>query len=121
MTPMTRKLVLLVLALSTATCATTTQETPQSPPGAGELVAEPDTATAEPRDTTVTPTPRAPVRRAFFRVCRTGKACGNSCINRNYTCRQPPGCACNGEQEVAAATCDLVLPRLHLAPGLPVS
>ena len=30
------------------------------------------------------------------RVCRTGKACGNSCINRNYTCRQPPGCACNG-------------------------
>lgn len=30
------------------------------------------------------------------RVCRTGKACGNSCINRNYTCRQSPGCACNG-------------------------
>ncbi len=30
------------------------------------------------------------------RVCRTGKACGNSCINRNYTCHQPPGCACNG-------------------------
>lgn len=30
------------------------------------------------------------------RVCRTGKACGNSCINRNYTCRQPPGCACDG-------------------------
>lgn len=30
------------------------------------------------------------------RVCRTGKACGNSCISRNYTCRQPRGCACNG-------------------------
>lgn len=30
------------------------------------------------------------------RTCRKGKACGNSCINRNYTCRQPPGCACNG-------------------------
>lgn len=30
------------------------------------------------------------------RVCRTGKACGNSCINRSLTCRQPPGCACNG-------------------------
>lgn len=30
------------------------------------------------------------------RVCRTGKACGNSCINRSYTCHQPPGCACNG-------------------------
>ena len=26
--------------------------------------------------------------------CSAGKPCGNSCINRNYTCRQPPGCAC---------------------------
>lgn len=30
------------------------------------------------------------------RVCTTGKACGNGCIARNRTCRQPPGCACNG-------------------------
>ena len=30
------------------------------------------------------------------RVCRKGKACGNSCINRNYTCRQSRGCACDG-------------------------
>ena len=30
------------------------------------------------------------------RICRKGKACGNSCINRNYTCHQPRGCACNG-------------------------
>jgi hypothetical protein len=30
------------------------------------------------------------------RICTTGKACGNSCIARNLTCRQPPGCACNG-------------------------
>ena len=29
-------------------------------------------------------------------ICRKGKACGNSCINRNYTCHQPRGCACNG-------------------------
>ena len=28
-------------------------------------------------------------------VCTVGKACGNSCINQSYTCRQPPGCACN--------------------------
>jgi hypothetical protein len=34
--------------------------------------------------------------RACCRVCRTGKACGNSCIARNRTCRQPPGCACDG-------------------------
>jgi hypothetical protein len=30
------------------------------------------------------------------KVCRSGKACGNSCISSSYTCRRPPGCACNG-------------------------
>jgi len=29
------------------------------------------------------------------RRCVTGKACGNSCINVNLECHQPPGCACN--------------------------
>jgi competence protein ComEC len=33
--------------------------------------------------------------RACCRVCTRGKACGNSCINRGYQCRQPPGCACD--------------------------
>ena len=33
--------------------------------------------------------------RACCRVCARGKACGNSCINRGYQCRQPPGCACD--------------------------
>lgn len=33
--------------------------------------------------------------RACCKVCTTGKACGNSCISRSYTCHQPPGCACN--------------------------
>ena len=28
------------------------------------------------------------------RRCVKGKPCGNSCISRSYTCRQPPGCAC---------------------------
>jgi hypothetical protein len=30
------------------------------------------------------------------KVCNKGKACGDSCINRSYTCHQPPGCACDG-------------------------
>ncbi|MGF1629171.1 MAG: hypothetical protein ACFCUT_06840 [Kiloniellaceae bacterium] len=30
------------------------------------------------------------------KICKKGKACGNSCINRSYTCHQPPGCACDG-------------------------
>ena len=29
------------------------------------------------------------------KVCRTGKACGNSCISAKAQCRKPPGCACN--------------------------
>lgn len=38
-------------------------------------------------------TPQTPG--ACCRVCTRGKACGNSCINRGYQCRQPPGCACD--------------------------
>lgn len=30
------------------------------------------------------------------KTCRKGKACGNSYIAMHLTCRQPPGCACNG-------------------------
>ena len=29
------------------------------------------------------------------KICVTGKACGNSCISKNYSCSKPPGCACN--------------------------
>jgi hypothetical protein len=29
------------------------------------------------------------------KVCRKGKACGNSCISRTKTCHKPPGCACD--------------------------
>lgn len=30
------------------------------------------------------------------KVCKQGKACGNSCIAKNKKCHQPKGCACNG-------------------------
>jgi len=30
------------------------------------------------------------------KICTTGKACGDSCISRRYTCHKGPGCACNG-------------------------
>lgn len=29
------------------------------------------------------------------KVCRKGKACGNSCIARDKQCHQPSGCACD--------------------------
>lgn len=32
------------------------------------------------------------------RVCSGGKACGNSCIRRDYTCRKGRGCACNSSE-----------------------
>lgn len=42
---------------------------------------------------------RAPVstrRGRCCTVCSKGKACGDSCISRSSTCRQPSGCACDG-------------------------
>lgn len=30
------------------------------------------------------------------KVCKKGKACGNSCIAADKRCSQPKGCACNG-------------------------
>jgi len=35
------------------------------------------------------------VQKPCCKICRKGKACGNSCIRRTYTCRKPPGCACD--------------------------
>ena len=32
------------------------------------------------------------------RYCGTGKACGDSCINKNDTCKKPRGCACDGQK-----------------------
>ncbi len=29
------------------------------------------------------------------KYCSTGKACGDSCISRSYTCHKAPGCACD--------------------------
>lgn len=30
------------------------------------------------------------------KVCRKGKACGDSCIAKDKTCHKSPGCACDG-------------------------
>ena len=31
------------------------------------------------------------------KICRKGKACGNSCIRKTYTCHKSPGCACDAK------------------------
>jgi hypothetical protein len=30
------------------------------------------------------------------KICRQGKACGNTCISRDKACHVGPGCACDG-------------------------
>lgn len=30
------------------------------------------------------------------KVCKKGKACGDSCISRDYACHKGAGCACDG-------------------------
>lgn len=30
------------------------------------------------------------------KVCKKGKACGDSCIAADNNCSKPPGCACDG-------------------------
>ncbi len=42
----------------------------------------------------LSPSPLQPAQ--CCKICRKGKACGNSCIKRSYTCTKPPGCACDG-------------------------
>ena len=34
--------------------------------------------------------------RECCKICRKGKACGDSCISREKTCQEGPGCACDG-------------------------
>jgi hypothetical protein len=36
------------------------------------------------------------INKICCKICKKGKACGDSCISRKYSCRKPPGCACNG-------------------------
>lgn len=51
---------------------------------------------------TIAPPPPVPATntprpgKVCCKICTKGKACGNSCISRSYTCHQPPGCACDG-------------------------
>lgn len=33
---------------------------------------------------------------ACCKVCKKGKACGDSCIAATASCNKPKGCACNG-------------------------
>ena len=49
----------------------------------------------QPSQPPTTPPSYNPPSQACCKICRKGKACGNSCISRSYTCHKGPGCACN--------------------------
>lgn len=49
-----------------------------------------------PASTSQTPIPGTQIAQACCKVCSKGKACGDSCVAADRTCRQPPGCACDG-------------------------
>jgi hypothetical protein len=36
-----------------------------------------------------------PITEECCKICRKGKACGDTCIARDKECRTPPGCACD--------------------------
>lgn len=40
--------------------------------------------------------PRTYQAQACCKVCRQGKACGDTCISRDKQCHVGPGCACDG-------------------------
>jgi hypothetical protein len=36
------------------------------------------------------------MQQACCKICRAGKACGDTCISRDKVCHVGPGCACDG-------------------------
>jgi len=46
-------------------------------------------------DISLEETDTEPTQRTCCKYCSKGKACGDSCISRSYTCHKAPGCACD--------------------------
>ena len=57
----------------------------------GKRLPEPTTSASPP----LSPDEASSSSEMCCKICRKGKACGNSCIARSRTCHQAPGCACD--------------------------
>jgi len=78
------------------TASPTATATPSPTPTASPTPAHtPTPHPATPTPPAPTPEPPTPTPRTCCRICTTGKACGDTCIPREYECGQPPGCACD--------------------------
>ena len=84
--------ILFALLLSTAPVAPVVAG---SAPGAAAEACGKIAAAADVPSTAAT-LPNGFVAAACCKLCRKGKACGNSCISRAKTCWKGPGCACDG-------------------------
>lgn len=89
-----RRLVFLIAVLLFAVPAFADQTTPDTPVQAAEQATD---LLSE-----LFPQPEQPdfsqvQAAACCKICRKGKACGNSCISRDKTCRKGPGCACDAD------------------------
>jgi hypothetical protein len=61
-------------------------------------VVTPNTVKESPKVQIKTVTPARAVTAPVVTCCKhcsKGKACGDSCISRSYTCHKAPGCACD--------------------------
>lgn len=64
-------------------------------PELGTLTLE-DVSSARERLLNLTAQEAVVIDAACCKMCRKGKACGDSCISRSYQCHKGPGCACDG-------------------------
>lgn len=70
------------------------QTTPQANvPVLQEKTPVPQTSIESAPTTYVAPEPTP--TRYCCKICSKGKACGDTCISRSYTCHKGPGCACD--------------------------
>jgi len=82
-------LIPLAVAVSLAPLANAEQATDALKPGPVSLIASPTQRLLNLRHPQVIPA-------ACCKVCRKGKACGDSCISKAKSCNKGTGCACNG-------------------------
>lgn len=89
--------ILLALGLSLA-CALPSASLAKPPQNASLAPTQQSAATIEIWQDLVSNARKGPTvyLAACCKICRKGKACGDSCISRSYQCHKGPGCACDG-------------------------
>lgn len=76
-------------------CSKSTETVTDTSCTTGCVVNTPPSSPSPTPTPTPTPSPSYNTTTTCCKVCREGKACGDSCISASLTCHQPPGCACN--------------------------